>query len=114
LLCPKIDLRVTVIGESVYAVQITDSGRGIDGDWRLLGKEHLKYDDYMLPADERQRCIALVANLDLKFADIDLALTQDGIHFIEINPTGEWSWLDCASRPIAADIALMLSEAAGI
>ena len=41
--------------------------------------------------------------------NIDLAVVDGRTWFIEINPTGEWGWLDTEARPIAAAIAEMLS-----
>jgi glutathione synthase/RimK-type ligase-like ATP-grasp enzyme len=43
--------------------------------------------------------------LGLTYAAIDLALSNGEYWFIEVNPTGEWGWLDGAERPIAAAIA---------
>jgi glutathione synthase/RimK-type ligase-like ATP-grasp enzyme len=103
-------MRLTIIGQTLYCVEITDQGHGIEGDWRLLGKCRLRYEDHLLPEEEKQRCVDLVKALGLKFGAIDMARTPAGSYFIEINPTGEWGWLDCPSRPIASDIARLLSE----
>jgi len=42
--------------------------------------------------------------LGLTYGAIDLAVSGDTVHFIEINPTGEWGWLDGPDRPIAKAI----------
>jgi len=110
LLQPKVDVRVTVIGQTVYAVGVTDCGNGIDGDWRLLQKDRLRYQSTELSDEERQRCVELVRTLGLRFGAIDMARTTVGNYFIEINPTGEWGWLDRPFRPIAADIASLLAR----
>jgi len=41
-LIPKIDIRVTVVGDIVFAVSIKKNGEGLNGDWRLE-KEDIKY-----------------------------------------------------------------------
>jgi len=46
-----------------------------------------------LPSDIERRCIQLTKKLNLKFGGIDLVIHDGNYHFIEINPTGEWSWL---------------------
>ena len=100
----KLDLRVTVIGRQAWCVSIKKKGKLIDGDWRLTPKADLQIDDHLLPPDVSKRCIALVDTMGLRYGAIDLAL-QDGVYwFIEINPTGEWGWLDCESRPLASHI----------
>lgn len=91
-LIPKIDIRVTVVGDFVYAVTITKDGKGIDQDWRLE-KDGIQYTQISLPAEIEVKCKMLVASLGLKFGAIDLALYKDNYYFLEINPTGEWAWL---------------------
>jgi hypothetical protein len=105
VISPKIDLRVTVLGQHLWCVQITDGGDGIEGDWRLRSKAALQFRDYQLPPDVATRCLALVANLELRYAAIDLALSGDDYWFIEVNPTGEWGWLDRGARRISKTIA---------
>jgi hypothetical protein len=90
---PKIDIRVTVADDDVIAAKIlTNNALGIDIDWRRL-KEELKYEIFQLPKDIENLCRRLVRELKLSFGGIDLVLHNDQYYFIEINPTGEWSWL---------------------
>jgi glutathione synthase/RimK-type ligase-like ATP-grasp enzyme len=111
LLQPKVDLRVTVIGETVHAIEITDKGQNIHGDWRLLQRDRLWYQDTEISNEETRLCVELVRTLGLRFGAIDMARTSAGNYFIEINPTGEWGWLDRPSRPISGDIASLLAQA---
>jgi glutathione synthase/RimK-type ligase-like ATP-grasp enzyme len=50
-----------------------------------------------------RRCIALIERLGLNNGAIDLILTPDGRHvFLEVNPTGQWQWIDhLTGLPIA-------------
>ena len=52
--------------------------------------------------------------LGLTFGAIDLILTPQGDHiFLEINPAGQWAWLqDSTGDPIAKTIAMWLQETA--
>jgi hypothetical protein len=104
LLQPKLDLRVTVIGELVYCVRVVEAGVGIDGDWRLRPRESVAFERYLLREDARRRCVELTRKLGLMFAGIDLVETASGTHFLEINPTGEWGWLNSVESPL--DIAI--------
>jgi hypothetical protein len=110
LLDRKTDIRVTVVGERVFAVRIQAGGSGIEGDWRTVERDRLTYEDMRLDSDTASACLLLARRLGLPFAAIDLAETPDGIFFIEVNPTGEWAWLNADSRPIAAAIADWLVE----
>lgn len=89
---PKIDIRVTVIGHTVYAVRILKEGKGVEGDWRTY-KNNLDFTSFSLPNDVKSNSIALVKTLGLSFGGIDLIESDGHFYFIEINPTGEWAWL---------------------
>ncbi|MDQ3820800.1 MAG: RimK-like protein [Acidobacteriota bacterium] len=91
-LIPKIDIRVTVVCDFVFAVAVTKDGEGLDKDWRLE-KNDLKYIEINLPSEIETMCKTLVASLGLRFGAIDLALHKERYYFLEINPTGEWAWL---------------------
>jgi hypothetical protein len=110
VIAPKLDLRVTVLGDRVWAVAVEADGVGVEGDWRLRKKDQLAYPAFMLPAEVAERCVALVAQMGLVYGAIDLALREGRFVFIEINPTGEWGWLDTPDRPIAAAIAQALAR----
>jgi glutathione synthase/RimK-type ligase-like ATP-grasp enzyme len=48
-----------------------------------------------LPADLAERCLELVRAYGLEFAAIDLVRARDGRYvFLEINPNGQWAWLE--------------------
>ncbi len=107
-LIPKVDVRVTVVGDAVFSVDIRQNGKGIDGDWRLE-KNNVQYTTTTLPPEIRDRCVALVRTLGLKFGGIDLALHDDKYFFLEINPTGEWAWLlDRTNLEIDKEITKLL------
>ena len=107
----KLDLRVTVVGEEYWCAAVTEGGRGISGDWRLKN-QNADFSKYVLPEAIGTRCVALTRRLGLSFAAIDLAFSQDRYYFLELNPTGEWAWLqEQAGFPIAASIAEILVKA---
>jgi D-alanine-D-alanine ligase-like ATP-grasp enzyme len=60
-----------------------------------------------LPDDISNRIFKLVRSYKLRFAAIDLALDSKGEWvFFEINPNGQWAWLDIfADAEIASDFA---------
>ncbi len=109
-LIPKIDLRVTVIDKTIFAVDIKKNGRGINKDWRLE-KNNIEYNKIELPNSLEKKCIKLVKELDLKFGAIDLVVHDDQHYFLEINPTGEWAWLmENTKLKIDKEITKLLSK----
>lgn len=110
LLEPKTDIRVTVIGDRLFATKVLNSGQPIAGDWRTLPKAQLSYPDHQLDSDTATRCKSLLLELGLSFGAIDLAECDDAVYFIEINPTGEWAWLASDERPLEKAIADLLVQ----
>ncbi|EJL6466868.1 hypothetical protein NMS25_002963 [Vibrio cholerae] len=101
----KLDVRVTVIKEKVFAVSITRTGKPIEEDWRVTEKKYLEYNDIVLPHHINSLCINYVKSLGLSFGSIDFIKSRGEFVFIEINPTGEWGWLSNEGRQIDKEIA---------
>ncbi len=101
----KLDIRVTVIGESLFAVSITREGNLIDGDWRRTEKDHLLYKPIDLPKPISDSIMMLMKSLNLSFGGVDLTFSNGEYRFIEVNPTGEWGWLVSMAR-LPIDIAI--------
>jgi glutathione synthase/RimK-type ligase-like ATP-grasp enzyme len=109
-LMDKLDIRVTVVGEQVFAASITVNGLPVAGDWRAE-KSDACFSEYQLPQEIDRQCRQLVKLLRLRFGGIDLALQDSKYYFLEINPTGEWAWLvDAAGLPIDTAIGEMLCK----
>tara|TARA_B000000565_G_C23775797_1_gene374029 strand:- start:1195 stop:2343 length:1149 start_codon:yes stop_codon:yes gene_type:complete len=109
----KLELRVTVVGNKVFAAEIysaNDPKQSID--WRRYPSFNLArfYAPHELPLEEEQRCIRLVQELGQCFGAIDLVLHPErGYVFLEINPNGQWGWIeDFTGLPIAAAFADLL------
>lgn len=102
LLTKKTDYRLTIIGDNCFSVKvIRESNEGISNDWRII-KEGLRFQPCELPSDIIEKCIKMVKELGLVFGAIDLVQTSDEFYFLEINPNGEWAWLQKESGlPIA-------------
>jgi glutathione synthase/RimK-type ligase-like ATP-grasp enzyme len=112
-LLPKAaDVRVTVVGDDVFACripsQLLDESRV---DWRRVGRRTLVPEKFTLDRTTARRCAALNRRLGLEMSGIDLALMPDGrLVFLEVNASGQWAWVEEATgMPIAAAIARLLS-----
>lgn len=87
------DVRVTVIGEDVFAAAIRVPDHA-PVDWRRTPLEELEHQIIVLPDDVAALCLSLVRHYGLQFGAIDLALTAVGYQFFELNPSGQWAWLE--------------------
>ena len=106
------DIRVTIVGSDIFAAEImSQSHESSQTDWRATEDPDIEHRTHKLPNELETQCLTLVKRLKLEFGAIDFALTADGQYiFFEINPNGEWLWLEDILRfPIAEKIALWLS-----
>jgi glutathione synthase/RimK-type ligase-like ATP-grasp enzyme len=109
----KSDIRVTVVGSRVFAAEILSQERESSRiDWRATDDPLLKHRPHCLPNDIAQKCRRLAWELGIDFGAIDLALTEeDSYTFFEINPNGEWLWLQQQlGFPIAESISEWLTQ----
>ncbi|MBS1529155.1 MAG: hypothetical protein JSU01_02505 [Bacteroidetes bacterium] len=95
LIGKKADVRVTVVGHKTFAAKI-HSQETVDSevDWRRTNKllDHSPID---LPEIIEDQCIQLVKALGLNYGAIDFILDQsDNYIFLEINPNGQWAWIE--------------------
>ncbi len=96
-LIPKaIDLRITVIGDRVLTAAIESQvDPSAKVDWRRTANPLLPHRIFRLPTALEDGIRALVRDLGLTFGALDFILTPDDRYiFLEINPNGQWLWLD--------------------
>lgn len=102
-----LDIRVTVVGQSVFTASISSQGHDETRvDWRRGSNPDLPHAVHRLPAELEKRCVEFVRRLDLRFGAIDLVLDEAGAYwFLEINPNGQWAWIENRTQlPIASAI----------
>lgn len=103
------DIRVTIVGGRCFAADLrlpTDL-RATATDCRRDNMQHVMYAPRELPTVIRNALIQLTRSYNLEFAAIDLILDTDGTYwFLELNPAGQWAWIEeYTGLPIAAAIA---------
>lgn len=101
------DVRVTVIGEQVFAVRI-DSGLL---DWRTDYRTHT-YTPVKAPPGVERALFAYLRQFGCVFGAFDFTLSADGEWtFIECNPSGQWAWLEPPTGlPMTAALADLLER----
>ena len=108
-LVKKADLRVTVVGDNVFATEIKNPG---ELDWRR-GHDNITYRPCELPDTVVTGVHRLMRSLNLVFGALDFILTEQGYHFIEINPNGQWGWIEHQTgQPISGALATALKGTA--
>ncbi|MCK4636490.1 MAG: hypothetical protein KAT49_01270, partial [Methanomicrobia archaeon] len=95
----KYDIRVTVIGNQVYATAIhSQEHNETKIDWRLWDMHHdidLKHSKFDLPKRIVQLCLKITQRFNLNFSAIDLIYsTNNKYYFLEMNPNGQWAWIE--------------------
>jgi glutathione synthase/RimK-type ligase-like ATP-grasp enzyme len=107
------DVRVTVIGDELFAVGIDPAGDHAAAiDFRRADAFDLPHEPLTLPPPVHAGCLALVRRLGLQFGAIDLLLTGEGEYvFLEINPNGQWLWIELVTElPLTRAMADLLSR----
>jgi hypothetical protein len=101
------DLRVVVVGTRVFAVRI-DSGLL---DWRQ-DYSALTYHVIDLPDRLAKALVAYLEHFHLASGSFDLAIDRaSDLHWLELNPNGQWGWLeDETELPLTAAFADLLEQ----
>lgn len=107
------DVRVTVIGEQVFGVSIeSQDSEDTAVDFRRSGDRmlSLRHEPLVLPEMIEERCRSMLRHFGLEFGAFDFALTEDGTYyFLEVNPNGQWLWLEWATGiPLTAALCDLL------
>lgn len=91
----RLELRVTVIGDEIFAAEIdSQSSDQAAVDFRA-GILDIPYRMTTLPPMIAEACMAFVRSYHLNFSAMDLILTPDGKYvFLENNPSGQFMWIE--------------------
>jgi glutathione synthase/RimK-type ligase-like ATP-grasp enzyme len=93
-----LELRVTVVGERVFAAAIDSSASTAARlDFRRA-YEDLSYHVAELPEWLSDACVRLVQEFGLVYGALDIIQAHDGSYvFLELNPNGQWAWIQEAT-----------------
>lgn len=108
------ELRIIVVKDKVFAFKVNNQESNEDKiklDWRHCFSENnfniVSWEVTELPTTIEKKCIELVKELNLDYSAIDMILTPDDkYYFLEINPSGNYMWLEKATNvKISEEIA---------
>jgi len=84
------EYRIVICGFEIYAVQIISSN---EVDWRKKGSAN-EYKIVDLPNEIIEKCLKLMKILNIDFGAFDFIKRNGEFYFLEVNPNGEWLWLE--------------------
>ncbi|MBI4993557.1 hypothetical protein HZC33_01175 [Candidatus Wolfebacteria bacterium] len=109
----KYELRITVVGQKIFPVKIySQENSQTTVDWRnpeFINK--LRYEVVSIPEALVKTCLTMLNELELSFGAFDFVVDKIGeIFFLEINPNGQWYWMESQTNvPISDAIVDILS-----
>jgi len=107
------DIRVTIIGETLFSVAIYPQSEETRIDFRRDYRA-LRYAIHPLPDTIQQALLALAHHYQLLYAAIDLVYTVEKQYaFLELNPVGQLGWLEePTGLPLFRTLACVLAVVA--
>ena len=91
---PGVDLRITVIGDSIFAAEIDARQTSYPVDMRMVVGE-AKVRPVELPPELAVALLELQRRLQLVYGAIDVRRTPEGeYYFLEVNPAGQWLFVE--------------------
>jgi glutathione synthase/RimK-type ligase-like ATP-grasp enzyme len=105
------DLRITLVGEAVFAAAIHSQQTSYPVDFRM-DMENAAIEAVDLPPELEAQLWRYLRALGLEYGALDMRLRPDGEYvFLEINPAGQWLFVEEATQqPIAAALARLLAD----
>lgn len=107
---PGVDVRVTAVGEKLFAAAIDARRTASPEDFRPVFDD-ARVEPCRLPGAVATGIRRLLRDLGLAFAAIDLRRRDDGEHvFLEANPSGQWLFVERRTGlPITDAVARLLA-----
>ncbi|MEV8596141.1 MvdC/MvdD family ATP grasp protein [Streptomyces sp. NPDC052012] len=108
---PGADLRVTIVGDRLFAAEIDASSTSYPVDMRMVvGEAQVR--PVTLPSALTDTLLRLMDRLGLVYGAVDLRRRPDGQYvFFEVNPAGQWLFVEkLTGLPITAEVAGLLAR----
>ncbi|HET6438744.1 MAG TPA: alpha-L-glutamate ligase [Anaeromyxobacter sp.] len=108
---PGVDVRVTLVGDQVFAAEIDARRSSSPDDYRGV-ESQCRFAPCALPAKVERGLCRLRRDLGLVFGAADLRRSDDGSwYFLEMNPSGQWGFVEeRTGQPITAALAELLAR----
>jgi glutathione synthase/RimK-type ligase-like ATP-grasp enzyme len=94
----KAEYRVTLIGKKHFVCRIEAEAiqdQDVQLDWRVTEPDKLAHCPDALPDDYIQKLYGMLKVFGLNFGAFDIIRDDDDqLYFIELNPNGQWYWIE--------------------
>jgi len=88
------EIRITVVNRKVFAIRIKTNKRGYS-DLHKVEERFLNFEKFKIEKNIEKMCINLNKEMGLLVSSIDLLMSSKGeMYFLEVNPVGDWNWLE--------------------
>jgi glutathione synthase/RimK-type ligase-like ATP-grasp enzyme len=106
----KSELRVTVVGEKVFAAELdTKSIPSCRDDLHRCALSEIPKKAVKLDNATEEACLKIMSIFHLKLCAFDFILDEkDELYFLEINPTGDWYWIEHDTKMPITDALVSL------
>jgi ATP-grasp ribosomal peptide maturase len=102
------EIRLTVVDDQFFAARIDAGSESGHVDWRV-DYQKLSYSVAETPKSVRDHVSTLLNTLGLRFGALDFVVTPDDQwYFLELNPNGQWAWIE---EETGMSIAVALADA---
>jgi glutathione synthase/RimK-type ligase-like ATP-grasp enzyme len=103
------DIRVTIVGDELFAAAIRSAPNGYSVDYRM-DMEGATLTPAKLPDHVVKMLHIFMQTLGIVYGAVDLLYTTDGDYiFLEVNPAGEWRFVEeRTAQPITSAMADLL------
>lgn len=110
----EVDLRITVVGEELFAAAIHSQELDYPLDFRMFldWGAGVRMTPTTVPDDVGDALLRLLKAAGLRYGAVDMRRTPDGRHvFLEVNPAGQWRFVeDITGQPMTAAMARLLTD----
>lgn len=93
---PDFEIRVVFVNGEFYSMAIFTFDNDIDYRTKDMSGKNIRTVPYKLPLIIQEKLKGIFDSLDLNYGSVDLMYSNDTFYFLEINPTGQVSFLNNA------------------
>ena len=98
----KAEYRVTLIGKHDFVCRIDaqhTNDADVTFDWRVIEPDKLVHVPDKLPMDYLNKLHQMLDEFGLNFGAFDIIRDEDDtLYFIELNPNGQWYWIEILTK----------------
>ena len=99
------ELRVVAVGRTLFAFRVIPKKGRKFLDIRTHGVENLEYTLVDISQDLSQKICKILDHFQLPFSSMDFLVDESGKeYFIDLNPNGQWLWLEMVTGTIMSDL----------